>query len=359
MRKQMTRPKASRTKSRQPVESDEESFVEKSPQPTIDAIRALVAFADAGHSVSEAARRLKSSQPVVSVKLKVFQAGDQPRAILLERDADGRSLRLTEAGRHALPVMREMVSQYEQLFLHLRGATESPRQLRIAVGAFGAEFLLPPVLTKVLAQPESDSSASFTVRTNVMRGRDRIIGVAEGKYDLAIVSHTPDQVRATLREAQIRESAIECQPLLQLPMIVAAGCNTAAGTELDRAKKSKPLPLEMLTQWPLVGPDKNSGIRRRLEAALPNPQLLTFAVEGGGWTAAREFARHGLGVAIIPQKVVGKHDQDAFVCRQLDEQFRLEEFVVQRTGAVPEAITQLLAAFAKMWPTSTPRVAVT
>ncbi len=315
---------------------------EGTPQPTIDAIRALVAFADAGNSVSEAARRLKSSQPVVSVKLRVFQAGDRPRAVLLERDADGRSLRLTEAGQHALPVMREMVRQYDQLFLHLKGEAESPRQVRVAVGAFGAEFLLPPVIAKIMASSGKDSSATFTVRTSVMRGRDRIIGVAEGKYDVAIVSHTPEQVRETLRDARIREQSVECQPLLRLPMIVAAGRDTAAGIELDRAKKSKPLPLEMLTQWPLVGPDQNSGIRRRLEAALPDPQLLSFATEGGGWTAAREFARYGIGVAIIPEKVIGAHDRDAFVSRRLDERFELEEFIVLRAGKTTDAINQLI-----------------
>lgn len=316
---------------------------EHAPQPTIDAIRALVAFADAGNSVSEAARRLRSSQPVVSVKLRVFQAGDRPRAILLERDADGRSLRFTEAGQHALPVMREMVRQYDQLFLHLKGEAESPRQIRIAVGAFGAEFLLPPVLSKLLAPSENDSTASFTVRTNVMRGRDRIIGVAEGKYDLAIASHTPEQVRDVLRDARIREQAVECQPLLQLPMIVAAGRGTAAAIELDKTKKSKPLPLETLTQWPLVGPDQNSAVRRRLEAALTDPRLLSFGIEGGGWTAAREFARHGLGVAIIPERVIGLRDREAFVSRQLDVEFLLEEFIVIRTGFVPEAIRQIIS----------------
>lgn len=313
-------------------------------QPTIEAIRALVAFADAGNSVSEAARQLRSSQPVVSVKLKAFQTAGRSGAILLERDADGRSLRLTEAGLHALPVMRQIVRQYEQLFLHLKGEADSPRQIRIAVGAFGAEFLLPRALSQILTQIEGEGSGDFTVRTCVMRGRDRIIGVAEGKYDLAIVSHTPGQVRNALRAEGIREQAVDCQPLLKLPLIVAAGQGTGAARELDRAKKLKPLPLEMLTQWLLVGPDKNSGIRQRLEGALAAPRLLTFAAEGGGWTAAREFARHGLGVAIIPRPVIGSHDHTAFVCRDLDERFQLEEFIVVGAGVMPEALQQLTSA---------------
>ena len=316
-------------------------------QPTMDAIRTLVAFVDSDGSVSEAARRLGSHQPVVSIKLKSFQTSATTGAILLQRSPAGRGLVLTDAGESVLPTMRELVRQYDQMMAHLSGIAECPRQIRVAAGAFSAEFLLPRALACLKDSAQLDPSSEISIRTNVMRGRDRILGVASGSFDIAIVSYSQEQVRETLREANEPENAVVCSPLVSLPMIVAAGRGTAAATDLETTSAAEPIRLETLRQWTLVGPDRQSGIRRRLEQALKSQDTLTFATEGGGWTAAREFARHGIGVAIIPQVIITGPDIDHFVCRNLDRRFVLEELLIQRGSKLPQTLRPVIEALSQ------------
>ena len=89
--------------------------------------------------------------------------------------------------------------------------------------------------------------------------------------------------------------------------------------------------LSSLAQFELAGPDARSGVRQQLERAAGQKMPLTFSQEGGGWSAAREFARHGLGMAIIPQACLARTDQNDLVVRPLDRKFRLQHLLIQRT----------------------------
>jgi len=57
---------------------------------------------------------------------------------------------------------------------------------------------------------------------------------------------------------------------------------------------------------------------------------LYFVAEGGGWTTAKEYARAGLGVAIMPLATLTGADQKQLVCRQLAPQFAIADFLVGR-----------------------------
>ena len=85
-----------------------------------------------------------------------------------------------------------------------------------------------------------------------------------------------------------------------------------------------------------------SGVRRQLEQAAGTNVRLSFSAEGGGWSAACEFARHGLGVAILPAASLNRM-QDRFVCRTLDRRFQLKHVLIHRARKPIPAEYPLLA----------------
>src|SRR5436853_274087 len=95
--------------------------------PTIEALRALATLAESG-GVSETARRLGVSQPVISKKLQVFKDARACGAVLLR--SEGR-VELTEAARAVLPAIRELLGRYDRIVRYLHGEEAAPQVLRI------------------------------------------------------------------------------------------------------------------------------------------------------------------------------------------------------------------------------------
>ncbi len=299
--------------------------------PTLEAIRALVAFADAGESVSGAARALGAQQPVLTTKLKIFQI-EAAGVPLLTRDAKGRKLTLRATGRDALPAMRDLVRRYDQLLEHMRGLTDSPMQVKLAVGAFSAQHFVPAAIARLRKQ--NDGESPFIVKTHVVRGHERIVGVVTGIFDLAIVSHSQEQITETLRESGYAQP-LKITPLKPLPLILAAGKRTIEGRALAKMAAGKPVAVAELSQFELAGPDARSGIRQRLEKSAAASVPLAFSAEGGGWSAAREFSRLGLGVAILPTTCINPANRKDFVTRPLDRKFQLQHSIIHRQKKPP------------------------
>jgi DNA-binding transcriptional LysR family regulator len=294
-----------------------------SPQrrpPTLEALRALMVYAETG-SVSETARRLGVSQPVVTKKLEVFQDAHACGAVLLR--FSGKTA-LTESARAALPAIQELVRRYDRLLGFLRGDESAPQVIRIGTGSFAAEHYLPRVLVAL-----RDLVDECQIETRVCRGRERIVGTADGTFDLGIVTHDEPQIRQILREERIDEHAVAITPLGRHPMCVIASRKTLAGRELEQFPEENVVPVTSLTRWELIGPDSHSGLRRQLERQFAAGQLY-FVAEGGGWSAGKEYARAGLGVAIVPLGTVTPADHKQLVCRRLAQQFAIADFLVHR-----------------------------
>ncbi|MDA1017413.1 MAG: LysR family transcriptional regulator [Planctomycetota bacterium] len=333
--------------------------------PSIEAMRALVAFADADESVTEAARQLGTTQPTTTNKLYLFPVKDSNgtasgrdhdehspsriadssgrntnpedlREYVLECKENRRGLRLTTFGRKMLPMMRELVQLYDGVLKDLSTQRDSKQIIRLATGTFGAEYIVPSALHALRGEPVVVGNDKWAfedaclVRTGIVRGRERTTGVADGTFDFAVTTHSIDQVREAARKAGFDPSDLVVEQLGGLPMVVAAKRRSNEGRELLKTSKTKAVPLEMLDQWELVGPDPRSGIRRKLESSVPRPDNLLFMAEGGGWAAAREFARLGLGVAILPAASIRKTDASDFVTRPLDEnEFSVEQSLIR------------------------------
>jgi DNA-binding transcriptional LysR family regulator len=116
---------------------------------------------------------------------------------------------------------------------------------------------------------------------------------------------------------------------------VVARKGTAAGERLARALEGQAVPLARLAEFDLVGLDAQSGIRRQLEReAAETGRELHFRVEAGGWAAARECAREGLGVAVVPLALLTVADRNDLEIRLLGGNVGGREFLVYRRDTV-------------------------
>ena len=157
--------------------------------------------------------------------------------------------------------------------------------------------------------------------------------MADGTFDLAIVSHDAAQIRAILAAARVELAALRLEPLADHALCLVAGKDTPFGRELCHVLEGQTVPLSMLPVFPLVGLDLQSGIRRQLEAQLrgKSPDL-TFRFEAGGWEAAKEYARHGLGVAVLPLPLLARDDRREFIIRHLVPETRIQDLLIGRSA---------------------------
>lgn len=292
--------------------------------PTIEALRALLLFAEKGESKTVGSL-LGVHASGISRRLRLFQ-----EAGLLKKIGPG--LALTVRGRQALPALRGLLRQYDQLSRWLKEpAREQPQALVVATGAAGAAYYLPPALALLRKR-----LPSCAVRVQVCRGRERIRGVADGSFDLAIVSHDADQVWTTAGTTE-EQAGLEIETLADHSLCLLALQHTDAAETLGQLPEEQTVPLAWLARFELVGLDPHSGLRRQLEQRLRAEGLqLRFGPDAGGWQAARAYARHGLGVALMPLSLLEPADRNTCVLRLLPADLQVRDQLIRRRGELNE-----------------------
>ena len=143
----------------------------------------------------------------------------------------------------------------------------------------------------------------FRVAPEICRGRDRIIRVADGKLDLAIVTHDRLQIEAVLRTAFQCAAELTIEPLSRQPFCVATKKNSAVGREMTQLPEKRRVALRLFSRWNFVVLDPQSGIRVFFESlvrAAGQPVRFVPATGTGGWTAGKGFARRGVVGALLP-----------------------------------------------------------
>jgi len=293
--------------------------------PSVSALRVLLVVAEKG-GVTAAAEELGMTQPTLSRWLKVFHRESADGLPVLHRQ--GKRLRLTEKGRAALPSIRELLCQYDWLIDYLDGRRRHPAVVRIGLGGFSAEAYLPQVLATIRQQ-----EVAFEIATRVVRGRERVVGIAGGHFDLAVVTHDPMQVETMVAGSPSRDTKLEIERLSSLPFCAIASMTSAAGRGLEDMPRGRTISLEVLAKWDLVGLDRQSGIRLKIErqARLQSLRLRFNEAAGvGGWAAAKAYAREGLGVAIVPLTTIVLGDQRELAIRRLPAEFSLDHYLIHR-----------------------------
>jgi DNA-binding transcriptional LysR family regulator len=295
--------------------------------PTIEELRTFLALAETEEQ-GAVAKTLGIDKSVVSRRLAVFREA----ADLLEPHGP----RFTPRGRDAIPVVRELVRLYDEFGRWFRRRSDATRVLVVATGSFGAIRYLPRAVA-TFAQRHPD----WRVRVHVCRGRDRVRGVVERLYDLAVLTHTEDQIRFALPEGQ--RDGVRIQEMASEELVAVAAVGSEFGTFL--AKQPDPVALTTLASTELVGMDDQSGVRRAVEAAARQEGAkLTFGPPAAGWLAAKEYARAGLGVALLPRGAARPDDSAGLVVRRVGGSVRVTDRVVYRTGDEPGPIDALREA---------------
>ena len=270
--------------------------------PSIEDLRAFLLL-DELLGVAEVARRLRVDVSVVSRRLKPFR---EPYGLLRKQ---GGSLVFTDRGRALLPTIRAILHGYDGLAGQLRLRTPDGPSLTIAVGGFGAASLIPEVVARFAVEaPDS------TIRNQGCRGRERIQGMIDGRFDLAVLSHSLEQIRPMLGDGTV---AVELLP--GRPFVVIARRESPTAAALGLVPQDGMATIRDLAKVTLVGLDESSGVRTQLDRQAADAGVrLRFGATGGGWLAAREYARHGLGAAIVPVEALGDVAAEEFLVRRLD-----------------------------------------
>jgi DNA-binding transcriptional LysR family regulator len=222
------------------------------------------------------------------------------------------------------------VQQYERLADAIAGTDDVQQLVRLGVGAFGAEHYVPDLLARL--QPEANG---WLVQVSVCRGQERIIRTAQGRLDLAIVTHTQEQISTVLSDAGYHRNELQVDQLAIHPLSLVSAAKTDWAKRLEALPPNRPLAISDLAMFHLVGLDDQSGIRRRLDQWADNakkPLYFVPGTEAGGWNAAREHMRQKLGAAIIPTTMLNDDKQGKFVSRPLANELAVCDVLLRRKG---------------------------
>jgi DNA-binding transcriptional LysR family regulator len=305
----------------------------RSESPSLDELLTLLAVADEG-TEQAAAVVLGVKQPVVSRRLRVFRHA--PALIRLHK---GR-VELTDRGREVLPAIRRFVEQHRHLKQYLARRRTEGSMLTIGAGASASQFYLARALAEVRQQ-----RPDWEIQTRVLRGKDRIAGVVEGTLDAALVTHSPLQIEAIARWACTSRAELQIDHLADLPLCVIASRDSPLAQTLQHVLAGQIVPVELLADLPLAGLDRESGIRRQLEALLPGSgRRLEFRVEAGGWLGIKEFVRCGLCAGLMPLGLLSPDDAKQFVIRRLPPLLAVTHRMIYRRGTQPEILDDVKAA---------------
>ena len=234
-------------------------------------LNALRAFARTG-SFTGAAERLYISQPAVSQQIKSLEA-DLGMPLVTRR---GRRVELTPRARELVDYLDAFVIDSAQVVERLRG--ENPAPLRIGATLSISQFLLPPLLVRLVG-------AGRALSARVANTADLLGAIRAGELDLALVEGGFD--RDAFGYVEIEQAAF---------------CAITGPGEQAPAR------LEDLLDRPLLLRERGSGTRAILEGwlAAQGRAVSDFArvVEVGNPATIIAMLERGCGVSFMYRRLV-------------------------------------------------------
>ncbi len=245
------------------------------------------------HSFTRAAQRERVAQPAVSAQIQRLER--QVGQPLLDRS--NRQVRMTQAGAALLPYAKAALAAIRDAQL---AVDEVTNLVRGAV-AIGTVTVHPVDVARLMAEFNAAYPAvEITLATD---NSDVLIDkLGDGRLDVAIVSIGVDEDPPGLDYQVITDEAIEAAVVLRHPLA-----------------RRKTLPLAELCEYPLISLPVGTGLRSRLDVACAAAGLRPrIAFEATSPVELAELARHGLGVAILPQSMA-RHRADLHPMRLVPE----------------------------------------
>ena len=237
----------------------------------------LVAVVEEG-SFTRAAQRERVAQPAVSAQIRRLErmVGQQ----LLTRSS--REVRRTEAGAALLPHARAALAAVRAA----QHAVDEVADIVRGAVAIGTVTLHPVDVAALMADFHRDHpQVELTLLTD--NSDELLVGLADGRLDLAIVSVAADVMPDGLDGVPITDEIIEAAVALDHPL-----------------RRRATVTLPELCQLPLISLPVGTGLRSRLDeacaAAGVRPRI---GFEATNPQELADLARHGLGVAILPRSM--------------------------------------------------------
>ncbi|PRC43323.1 LysR family transcriptional regulator [Mycobacterium sp. ITM-2017-0098] len=229
-------------------------------------------------SFTKAAQRERVAQPAVSAQIQRLERRvGQP---LLTRSR--RDVRLTQAGAALLPHARTALAAVRDA----QAAVDEVANLVRGSVAIGTVTLHPVDVAALMADFHADyPEVEITLATD---NSDILLArLEDGRLDLAIVSIGVDEAPPGMDYVVITDEALEAAVAIQHPLA-----------------RRKALSLKELCEYPLISLPKGTGLRSRLDSACAAAGLHPrIAFEATSPLELVGLARHGLGVAILPESM--------------------------------------------------------
>ncbi|WP_162136333.1 LysR family transcriptional regulator [Zavarzinella formosa] len=283
------------------------------PRPSrlsIELLETFIAVLDADGDASEAAKVLDINQPSMSKRLALLQKAGQhlPQPWLARQ---GKTWRATAEGERVMAAAREMVRRNDQFqTLIATGGTDVP-DVSLACGQEAVKDFVMEAVRKFRQKfPRS------RIRIATPGGRERVLGVATGVYDLAIITHEPraditeeEQLSEKLEQGSRRPLNVE--PLFDDRFVLAATgkpgreeAKSAWHRRFAQSPEEETFSGSLLVGLPLILPEPGRGRRDQFDrwARSAKADPLDVALEFGGWEAMLHYAAAGLGVAFATER---------------------------------------------------------
>ena len=268
-----------------------------------DWLFSFVVFAD--HvNFTRAAQALHITQPALHAQIR--KLSDDVGVPLYRRD--GRALVLTAEGRRLAVFGREVQARGSDVLAELRGEdSRGPVILASGQGAF--LYLLGPTIKRFLKE-------RWPLRVVSMWGPDTLRAVRDARADVGVAVLTS------------MPTDLDCRAVRRVRQVVLL----PRGHRLSKRRSLKP---GDLTSESIIVAPEGSPHRVMLSQALATAGATwSIAVEASGWELMVQFARYGLGIAVVndfcpvPRGLVGV---------RLDDVPDVEYHVVTRPGAARES----------------------
>lgn len=274
---------------------------------SLDMMETLLVIQESGGDAAAAAERLGINQPSMSKRLAVLQHSN-PLARYPWLEKRGKTWIVTSEGKRVLPAIGDIIRIMRTLQDDLNGRIDRAPDVSLACGQSILQSFVKSTLVKFRQQ-----YPTARLRLVTPRNRDRILGVATGRFDLAIVR---------LDEAEILNIAkrpLNIEKLFEDPWMLACG-RKAPRTLRDRfAAIPEPGSWQHLLGIPLILPEPESNLRHLLDQDLIQTGLqdqLLISMEIGGWRTMIEYIKAGWGIGVVSQATCGS-DSSQLLLKQL------------------------------------------
>jgi len=254
---------------------------------TLTQLRYLVAIADAGLNITQAAARVHATQPGLSKQLK--QLEDELGFLLFVRK--GRSLEsVTPAGEEVIGRARAVLAEANNIRTYAANQRrESHGQLVLTTTHTQARFVLPPAVARI-----KQAYPQVSVHLQQAAESDALDLLGQGDADMAIVSTAGSEPTTGI-----------AVPLYRWRRLVVV----PKGHPLDRAGKVPDM--AALAAHPLISYESstrpNSSLRRAFAAKRLEPDLALTALDAD---LIKTYVRTGLGVGLLAEMAVNSSDTD-------------------------------------------------